>query len=265
MAAATGDKHSLRRAFVFLMARAFAFALVFFVSVVPKVPGTASQLAPPQQSQEHPVFRAALDRVRVDVIVTDEQGRFVDDLQAGDFVAYEDGVRQRIRSLQLVELPEGRVVEMGTSGSGSDGADSTGVATHTIRRTDFGAVVYLVDFPGLDHRTKLNFVEAWGKVLARTDSTLELLSEFAQALSARRGRTARVWVSMGVTLNPLRAGNGFRAMPGYCPNRGILGPAARNAPSREQLEREHLRPRSEPVGRIRREGRKRRQVGATER
>jgi VWFA-related protein len=251
--------------------------------------------------QEYPVFGATLDRVRVDVIVTDAEGRFVADLRPEEFVVYEDGVRQEVRSVQLVDLVAGRVTELApgpASGGGGDesgggGGDGSGAGDaesgsigEAIQSSDFGAIVYLIDFPSLDHRIKLNFVEAWERLLARTESfnvpqavylvdnvgrlreiaaltmdveavreavgevgetgltlapgsagrtrpgepelawmartkyTFELLRQFADALAARPGRTALVWVSAGVTLRGLSVRS--RRMPGYFPNQGVL-------------------------------------------
>ena len=47
-------------------------------------------------SAQQPQFGATVARVRVDVIVTDEDGDFVEDLTAGNFRLFEDGKRQEI-------------------------------------------------------------------------------------------------------------------------------------------------------------------------
>ena len=62
-------------------------------------------------SQQQATFSATVARVRVDVIVTDAAGRFVDDLRPEEFVLYEDGVEQRILSTQVVDLAAGRITE----------------------------------------------------------------------------------------------------------------------------------------------------------
>lgn len=238
----------------------------------------------PQSQVQHPGFGATLDRVRVDVIVTDAEGHFVADLRPQDFVVYEDGVRQEVRSLQLIDLVARRVTELGPDAllghdvSGGDVA-RTGITDEAIQPSAFGAIVYLIDFPGLDHRIKLSFVEAWESLLARTETfnlpqavylvdnvgrlrevaplsmdvealrqavrevgetgltiapgsagggggpglgwrartqfTLELLRQFADALAARPGRTALVWVSVGVSLRNPRSRM-------YSPHQGML-------------------------------------------
>jgi VWFA-related protein len=55
--------------------------------------------ASPQQPQ--PTFRVQIDAVTMDVIVKDDQGRFVPDLKKDDFEIYEDGVKQDISSMTL--------------------------------------------------------------------------------------------------------------------------------------------------------------------
>ena len=66
--------------------------------------GVAAQTpanAPPQP----PTFRAAVQLIEIDVAVTDQQGRFVNDLTKGDFEVFEDGMRQPVASLTLFNLP----------------------------------------------------------------------------------------------------------------------------------------------------------------
>lgn len=65
-------------------------------------PGTPQPPAP-----QPPVFRAGINFVRVDVIVSDKQGSPVDDLQAADFSVTEDGKPQTIATFKLVKLDGG--------------------------------------------------------------------------------------------------------------------------------------------------------------
>ncbi len=55
-------------------------------------------------AETEPTFRAAINFIRVDVIVTDDDGNFVTDLDASDFEVFEDGEPQDIESFQLVEI-----------------------------------------------------------------------------------------------------------------------------------------------------------------
>jgi VWFA-related protein len=64
----------------------------------------AQEPAPSQDQQPAPVFRSAVSLVRVDVSVTDRDGKPVTALEAADFELREDGVLQRIESVQFVQL-----------------------------------------------------------------------------------------------------------------------------------------------------------------
>ena len=59
--------------------------------------------APPADF-EPPTFRAEINFIRVDVIVTDDDGNFVRDLDVSDFQVFEDDEPQDIESFQLVEI-----------------------------------------------------------------------------------------------------------------------------------------------------------------
>ena len=66
---------------------------------------------------QRPVFRGAIDLVRVDVIVTDKDGRFVEDLGPDDFRVFEDGKEQQLLDLQLVDLQRGVVQHAADDGT----------------------------------------------------------------------------------------------------------------------------------------------------
>lgn len=61
---------------------------------------SAQSPAPPAQNQS-PTFRVQIDAVTMDVIVKDDQGRFLPDLKKDEFEIYEDGVKQEITSMTL--------------------------------------------------------------------------------------------------------------------------------------------------------------------
>ena len=63
-------------------------------------------LSAAQEREAMPRFRGGVQALQVDVIVTDEDGNFVPELEAEDFELYEDGERQKITTFGLVELPE---------------------------------------------------------------------------------------------------------------------------------------------------------------
>ena len=225
-------------------------------------------------------FEATVSRVRVDVIVQDDDGAFVNDLGIDDFRVFEDGDEQRILSMQMIDLTAGVMFDRTRPISASAPIELTAnpnpaSGTPSERSSDFGAMVFVVDFQNLDFRNKLRFTDAWEDLIAQSNGlqipravylidqvgrleelapltqnpdallaaaeevssrsnvrmslrderigelmdenvsdrmvreyndrdralyTYELLTQFADGLSARSGRTALVWVSTGVTL-----------------------------------------------------------------
>ncbi|MGD8818067.1 MAG: hypothetical protein PVJ51_12850, partial [Acidobacteriota bacterium] len=117
-------------------------------------------------------FEATVSRVRVDVIVRDDDGNFVDDLQASDFRIFEDGEEQPLLGLQLVDLPAGLLVDRSRGEAAATelvaNADPA-AGTPSERSSDFGAMVFLVDFQNLDFKNKLRFTEAWEDLVAQTE------------------------------------------------------------------------------------------------
>ncbi len=68
-------------------------------------PQNASPVAtPPAAPETQPVFRAGINTVRVDVIVTDRQGNPVTDLTLEDFDIQEDGKPQKAETFRLVKI-----------------------------------------------------------------------------------------------------------------------------------------------------------------
>jgi VWFA-related protein len=62
----------------------------------------AGQPASTQQAvQQPPTFKVQIDAVSMDVIVKDDQGRFIPDLKKDEFEIYEDGIKQEIASMTM--------------------------------------------------------------------------------------------------------------------------------------------------------------------
>jgi VWFA-related protein len=55
----------------------------------------------PTTQQAPPTFRVQIDAVSMDVIVKDDQGRFVPDIKKDEFEIFEDGVKQEIASMTM--------------------------------------------------------------------------------------------------------------------------------------------------------------------
>ncbi len=149
-----------------------------------------AELEGEQPGQQPQLFGATVSRVRVDVIVTDAEGNFVDDLTAEDFEVFEDGERQQILDVQLVDLGTGRVrslfgeaapidpttdpadpaanpanpaADPATAGIGSEGSASNPASA-------LGAVIFLIDGPSLDQQAKARFGDAWSDLLEQTEA-----------------------------------------------------------------------------------------------
>ena len=76
----------------------------------PPAPAAASQQPASRRQptpQQPPVFRAGINFVRVDVIVSDKNGNPVADLKPADFEVTEDGKPQKIETFKLVKLDGG--------------------------------------------------------------------------------------------------------------------------------------------------------------
>jgi VWFA-related protein len=64
----------------------------------------AGQSQPPP-APPTPTFKAQVEYVEVDVLVTDRTGGFIRDLKKDDFQVFEDGKRQSISNFSLVDIP----------------------------------------------------------------------------------------------------------------------------------------------------------------
>ena len=70
----------------------------------PDAPGRVQ--APAAEGMPQPTFRAGINFVRVDAIVTDSKGNPVTDLKAEDFTVTEDGAPQTVESFKLIKVDE---------------------------------------------------------------------------------------------------------------------------------------------------------------
>ncbi len=97
-----------------LLAAAAGAAAVAALAVI-----TASaQTAPPQvRKPADQVFRAAVEMVSLNVTVLDQQNRLLTDLDASDFLAYEDGVKQEVTYFNRSTLPIALSLLIDTSAS----------------------------------------------------------------------------------------------------------------------------------------------------
>src|SRR5215212_2497442 len=80
-------------------ARIAAGLSLFTAAVLAQAPQSPAPATTP------PVFRAEVESVEVDAIVTDREGKFVRTLTKDDFEVYQDGKRQPIALVNLIEHP----------------------------------------------------------------------------------------------------------------------------------------------------------------
>jgi VWFA-related protein len=73
------------------------FLAVLAVGLSAQAPAPASQSRQPST----PTFRVQIDAVTMDVVVKDDQGRFIPDLRKDEFEIFEDGVKQEIASMTM--------------------------------------------------------------------------------------------------------------------------------------------------------------------
>ncbi len=127
---------------------------------------TLAQEALPEQT---PTFRSAVRRVRVDAIVTDQDGNLIDDLKADAFRVFEDGVEQEVLNIQFVSLTSGQVTNVAAQDETvTSRAESPSIWAEPtpIRRSpaSLGAVVYLVDLPSLDRKNHPRLTKTLGSL-----------------------------------------------------------------------------------------------------
>src|SRR4051812_37301384 len=67
--------------------------------------GLLAAQGPPQEVPQGPTFKAQVEYVEVDAVVTDDQGNFVRNLKRDDFQLFEDGKPQNISTFLVVDIP----------------------------------------------------------------------------------------------------------------------------------------------------------------
>jgi Ca-activated chloride channel family protein len=121
-------------------ARRLVLAPCAFVAAAVAASGQAPQQAPPpadptqappaqtapapaptaSQQPTRPSFRSGVDVVSLNVTVTDQSKNFVTTLEQGDFVVYEDGVKQDVTYFNKSQLPVALSLLVDTSASMED-------------------------------------------------------------------------------------------------------------------------------------------------
>jgi Ca-activated chloride channel homolog len=115
-------------------------------------PAPAAQTPPAQPvpaapSSQRPSFRAGIDVVSLNVTVTDQSKNFVTSLEQGDFVVYEDGVKQDLTYFNKSQLPIALSLLIDTSASMEDKLRlAQEAAAGFIRRMKPEDMAQIIDF-----------------------------------------------------------------------------------------------------------------------
>src|SRR5687768_13356454 len=80
----------------------------------------APEPAAASQAPQRPSFRGGVDVVSLNVTVTDQSRNFVTSLEQGDFVVFEDGVKQDVTYFNKAQLPVALSLLIDTSASMED-------------------------------------------------------------------------------------------------------------------------------------------------
>jgi VWFA-related protein len=120
--------------------RLFAVVAALALGAVVAVPAQDRPAPPPPAAQQpvpvdpnQPAFRAGINVVRVDVIVTDRQGNPVADLKQTDFEVFEDNKPQTVETFRLVKIDTTTVPTFTERGIRSRNDEETAAADENSR------------------------------------------------------------------------------------------------------------------------------------
>jgi Ca-activated chloride channel family protein len=113
----------------------------------PPPPPAPSAPAPASQPTQRPSFRSGVDVVSLNVTVTDQSRNFVTSLEQGDFVVFEDGVKQDVTFFNKSQLPIALSLLMDTSASMEDKLRlAQEAAVGFVRRLKTDDIAQIIDF-----------------------------------------------------------------------------------------------------------------------
>jgi Ca-activated chloride channel family protein len=126
-----------------------------------------------------PLFRAGVDLVALNVVVTDKQEHFVSGLTAADFAVFEDGVQQEVSFFAATAVPLDLALLLDTSASMSDKMETMQQAAlgflRTLRSADRTTIVDIKDNVQIAYALGGDFEaakEAVSKTIARGGTAL---------------------------------------------------------------------------------------------
>jgi len=133
-------------AFLLLSVNAWAQALMTHPADVPSAASATDDAA---RVDTPTVFRAGIDLVALNVVVTDQQQRFVNGLTVNDFAVFEDGVQQELSFFAATQVPLDLALLLDTSASMQDKMQTMQEAANgflaTLRGGDRAAIIDIKD------------------------------------------------------------------------------------------------------------------------
>jgi Ca-activated chloride channel family protein len=133
-----------------------------------EAPAPARPAATPNDVPTSPLFRAGIDLVALNVVVTDQQQRFVTGLDAHDFAVFEDGVQQDVSFFATQQVPLDLALLLDTSASMQDKMATMQQAAsgflETLRAADRAIIVDIKDNVRIAYPLGGNFAEAHAAV-----------------------------------------------------------------------------------------------------
>ena len=152
-----------------LAVEARAQALITPTNTVP-APAVVPVEAGSHATASPTVFRAGVDLVALNVVVTDPKQRFVTGLNASDFAVYEDGVQQNVTFFAATHVPLDLALLLDTSASMQDKMDTMRQAAAgflaTLRSGDRATIVDIKDNVQIAYSLGENMDEAHAAVRA---------------------------------------------------------------------------------------------------
>jgi Ca-activated chloride channel homolog len=124
------------------------------VQPAPPAPTTPAPQPPPQQGTteppapaQRPSFRAGVELVSLNVTVTDQTGRYLTELNQGDFQIFEDGAQQQVTFFNRSNLPIALSILLDTSASMESKLETAQeAAVGFVRRLRAQDLAQVVDF-----------------------------------------------------------------------------------------------------------------------
>lgn len=182
-------------------------------------------LAAGTSGQERPMFRAATECVAMDAVVTDNAGKFIDDLSAQDFRVLDNGLRQQIVDFRRVVIP---LLRRDVAAAGQRPELSVDVATNVPAAIDGRTFVIVIDELHIvesDVVPLKEFLNAFLTTLQSQDDAAIVFvgrSDLGQNFTTDLGRLSR-------TLEGIRAALGFGLDARPLTGRSRRAEAQRNA------------------------------------